>query len=373
MGMSGKALSVLTARVGNGGGKWFPYRTSVRAPRLETTPARFIARDARCTIDGAGTRCTSVRCPMKLVIGYDGSEAADAALEDLARAGLPDTGEALVVAASDGWPQAEPGLGPSATKVPIWLTPSLKDAHAQVERELDNARTMAATATGRLARILPGWRVEYDAALDSPRRAIVSRADSFDADLIVVGSHGRSGIARLLLGSVSQSVLTHAHCSVRVGRAHRIRDYKPVKVLVGIDGSVGSATAVSAVALRKWPAGSLARVVAVADLAISTAVPVAAFAAAHAPTVEQTPQDWISHAARQVAQELRDAGLDASPQVCQGDPKRVLVEQADGWDADCIFVGASGIRGVERFLLGSVSSAVAARAHCSVEVVRQPR
>ncbi len=310
---------------------------------------------------------------MKLLIGYDGSEAADAALGDLARAGLPDTGDALIVAASDVWPQAEPALGPSTVKAPNWLTPALKDAHAQVERELGNSRAMAATAKERLAGILPGWKVECDAALDSPRRAILERADSFGADLIVLGSHGRSGIARLLLGSVSQSVLTHAHCSVRVGRARRLRDHNPVKLIVGVDGSVGSATAVSAVAQRKWPAGSQARVLAVVDSAVSTAVPVAAFAAAHAPRAEEAPQDWISKAARQVAQELKDAGLDASPQVCQGDPKHVLVEQADGWDADCIFLGARGLRGVERFLLGSVSGAVAARAHCSVEVVRQPR
>lgn len=308
---------------------------------------------------------------MKLVIGYDGSEAADAALEDLGRAGLPETGQALIVAASDVWPQAEPQLGPSATKTPIWLASALKDAHSQVERELGNCRAMAATAKGRLAGILPRWTVEYDAAMDSPRRAIVDRADSFGADLIVVGSHGRSGIARLLLGSVSQSVLTHAHCSVRVGRAHQIRDRRPVKIIVAVDGSVGSATAVSAVAQRTWPAGSQARVLAVVDSAVSTAVPVAAFAAAHAPKAEQTPQDWISKAAQQVAQELRDAGLDASPQVCQGDPRHVLVEQADGWEADCIFLGARGLRGMERFLLGSVSGAVAARAHCSVEVVRQ--
>ena len=310
---------------------------------------------------------------MKLLIGYDGSEAADAALEDLARAGLPESGEALIVAASDVWPQTEPALGPSTVRTPNWLTPALRDAHVRVERELEDSRAIAATAKERLVGILPGWKVEYDAALDSPTRAILERADSFGADLIVVGSHGRSGVVRLLLGSVSQSVLTHAHCSVRVGRAHRIRDHKPVKLIVGVDGSVGSATAVSAVAQRKWPAGSQARVLAVVDSAVSTAVPVAAFAAAHAPKGEETPQDWISKAAQQVAQELKDVGLDASPQVCQGDPKHVLVEQADGWDADGIFLGARGLRGVERFLLGSVSGAVTARAHCSVEVVRQPR
>jgi nucleotide-binding universal stress UspA family protein len=52
------------------------------------------------------------------------------------------------------------------------------------------------------------------------------------------------------------------------------------------------------------------------------------------------------------------------------DPRRALVEDAEQWGADAIFVGARGIGLLERFLLGSVSAAVAARAGCSVEIVR---
>jgi nucleotide-binding universal stress UspA family protein len=57
-------------------------------------------------------------------------------------------------------------------------------------------------------------------------------------------------------------------------------------------------------------------------------------------------------------------------QLKKGDPKQILIEEAESWQADSIFVGAKGMRGIERLLLGSVSAAVAARAHCSVEVVR---
>jgi nucleotide-binding universal stress UspA family protein len=69
---------------------------------------------------------------------------------------------------------------------------------------------------------------------------------------------------------------------------------------------------------------------------------------------------------------LLKAGLDASSAVTEGDPKRVLVEEARRWGADCIFVGSAGFsKRFERFLLGSVSSAVVTREHCSVEVVRK--
>jgi len=70
---------------------------------------------------------------------------------------------------------------------------------------------------------------------------------------------------------------------------------------------------------------------------------------------------------------LRTRGLTVSSVITEGDPKHVLLDEAEHWGADCIFVGARGLSRVERFLLGSVSAAVAARAHCAVEVVRPDR
>jgi len=133
--------------------------------------------------------------------------------------------------------------------------------------------------------------------------------------------------------------------------------------VIGMDGSVESATAVSAVALRKWPADSEARVVAVVES-------LEPLMKQSVPTLRSSHL-WVSHAVDRIAQELREAGLCVSPLVCEGDPKRVLVDEAERWDADCIFVGAKGLSRLDRFLLGSVSLAVAVRAHCSVEVVRQ--
>jgi nucleotide-binding universal stress UspA family protein len=68
---------------------------------------------------------------------------------------------------------------------------------------------------------------------------------------------------------------------------------------------------------------------------------------------------------------LGDRDITVSSVVDDGPPKQALVRLAEEFGADCIFTGATGFNGrVERFLLGSVSAAVAARAHCSVEVVR---
>ena len=63
-------------------------------------------------------------------------------------------------------------------------------------------------------------------------------------------------------------------------------------------------------------------------------------------------------------------GLRIEKRVVGGDPKRVLVSEAEAWGADCVFVGARGLSRLERFLMGSVASTVASRAPCSVEVIR---
>jgi len=69
---------------------------------------------------------------------------------------------------------------------------------------------------------------------------------------------------------------------------------------------------------------------------------------------------------------LPPAKFKVTSQLREGDPKHELPKAAEEWGADCIFVGSTGFSNrLERFVLGSVSAAVAARAHCSVEVVRR--
>ena len=70
------------------------------------------------------------------------------------------------------------------------------------------------------------------------------------------------------------------------------------------------------------------------------------------------------------AQALREGDMSVTCHVRHGDPKRVLVDEAEAWRADCIFMGARGLTHLKRFFMGGVTMAVAARAHCSVEVVR---
>jgi nucleotide-binding universal stress UspA family protein len=83
-------------------------------------------------------------------------------------------------------------------------------------RQAEEADRHTKAAGERIA--APGLTVETAVQEGDPRSVILDAADDWKADLIVVGSHGRTGLKRLVLGSVAQSVVAHASCSVEVVR-----------------------------------------------------------------------------------------------------------------------------------------------------------
>ena len=311
----------------------------------------------------------------KILIAYDGSSCAEAALDDLQRAGLPAECEVLVLTVTEFWLPAPLPSGyeifeACALQASADLSPFANDSPALAE-----AKSMAEAAAKRLRSSFPTWVVNAEARVGSPSREVIAKADEWNPDLIVIGSHGRSALGRIILGSVSQSVLTHAHCSVRVARGRVEEPNTPVRILVGVDGSPASAAAIREVGMRAWPQLSEIRVIAVSAPLAAT------FAGSLMPPVgrivqmsNDTEREWLSSIVQDAVGVLEPSGLKVSTEVREGDPKHELVEAAEAWSADCLFVGSVGFSNrFERFLLGSVSAAVTARAHCSVEVVRPPK
>src|SRR5262249_40662968 len=92
-----------------------------------------------------------------------------------------------------------------------------------------------------------------------PKTVILDEAARTGANLVVVGSAGHSGVTRFLLGSVAQSVVRFARCSVRVVRARASEDgvaYSGARILLATDGSEYSQAAAREVAGRSWLPGS---------------------------------------------------------------------------------------------------------------------
>lgn len=295
---------------------------------------------------------------MRLLIAYDGSPASHVAFDDLTRAGLPERCEAVVLSAADVWrPGDFAGAGPAGD--PYVLT--VAQLRVLAEEALESARVNAAAGRDRLAALFPAWEVRAEAAADSPARLIVEYAEKFDADLVVIGTQGRGAFGRAVFGSVTTRVLDKSHRGVRVARAPRQR--AELRVVVGVDGSPDSDAALREVRGRHWPAGTKLRVVTAANWRLLTA-PLC-------PPV--SPDELVEKCAevlvKRACEQLDGAGLDVSQAIRPGSAKRVLVSEAESWEADCLFVGARGLTRAERWLVGSVSTAVAVRAPCSVEVV----
>ena len=135
-----------------------------------------------------------------------------------------------ILLATDGLPASEPAseqaidlaLQVDARLLIVSVVASARQpseaANAEV-RESDSRDSMATRAQGIVQRArAAGAKANYLVWEGDAGEAIVAAAHSEDADLIVVGSHGRSGVSRFFIGSVSDYVVRHAHCPVMVVR-----------------------------------------------------------------------------------------------------------------------------------------------------------
>lgn len=294
----------------------------------------------------------------KVLIAYDGSSSSDAALDDLKKAGLPESGvEALLLSVAEVWlPPQDSGETDAE-----FITAKLREKYQAKLQIFNEAQLSSQNAAERLRSMFPGWSVESEATYGSPGWEIVSYAEKFKADLIVVGAKGLSAIDRILLGSISQKVVTEANCSVRVARGKIETDHAPARILVGYDGTSGAREAVREITERHWESGAQFKVVIVEDSYSLRS------------TLEIEQKD-LEKSGGEIVRTLQNAGLDAELFITEGNPKKILVDEADRWDADGIFIGAAKFDDfLTKHLLGSVASAIVTRASCSVEVVRPSR
>jgi nucleotide-binding universal stress UspA family protein len=176
--------------------------------------SRAIASHAICSVQIARPRQKSDRSgdPMKILLATDGSEFSDAAAREIAGRPWPEGSEVRVI---------------SAVHLPFTPTAETRALPECEYSQLENAgREQADAAVSQAITRLresnsqreSALKISNEILLGHPEEIIIETAKNWGADLVVVGSHGRRGIHRFLLGSASQAVASHAPCSVEIVR-----------------------------------------------------------------------------------------------------------------------------------------------------------
>lgn len=204
-----------------------------------------------------------------------------------------------------------------------------------------------------------------------PDAEIVELAEELGAGLVVLGSRGLRPLKRALIGSVSDSVVRHAHGSVLVVRGNgRERDYLPGRILLALDGSREAAAASrTAVEIANATGSELHILFA---LFTSETLPYPYPYArerweASGERAKHRAQEFVDEQAERIEAEggrVKDAHL------AFGKPDQEIVKLGEELDAGLIVVGSRGLGGVRRALMGSISGSVVRHAHGPVLIVR---
>jgi nucleotide-binding universal stress UspA family protein len=290
---------------------------------------------------------------MRILLAVDGSSSSDAVIQEAASRPWPEGSEFHIITVVDPF---------FFTRAPALLEEAKKSTLQGLKEQ---AKSLADA----------GWNVSEEIILDNPRHALPRAAKAWKADLILLGSHGRGTVGRLLLGSTAQAVLRHAECSIEIVRnsGREKAAGEGMRVLIPTDGSEHAENAINSVVNQPWPANSEFRIIS------SPEYPVLVGEYPYYPPEQladltKACHTHASESANAGVALLAKAGLKTSREVTEikDTPSHAILEAAQSWKADLIVIGSHGRRGFDRLLLGSVSEKVALHATCSVEVVRRP-
>src|SRR5262249_21128571 len=132
------------------------------------------------------------------------------------------------------------------------------DAPPCAVEELEEAAAMAKQASDAIRESFPGWEARADVAVGSIARVIAKKTSQWNPNLIVLGLQGRAKPE--YFGGVLRRIAAGAKCSVRVARRINAESDEAPRILLCVDGSSYTETAVSAVVSRDWPKGAEVRI-----------------------------------------------------------------------------------------------------------------
>jgi nucleotide-binding universal stress UspA family protein len=293
-----------------------------------------------------------------IAVGVDLSPSSEVAVAQAMSLARHD-GARLVLVHVGLVPEAPEGIPPSMRETAARYHGILRDRLGAEREELEALRQ-------RL--IGQGVEVSHVVVDGFPDTAVAEAARASGADLIAVGTHGRTGVSRVFLGSVAEKTVRLAESSVLVARgAADAANGGYERILVGTDFSPLADKAV--------------------ERAVAAAAPGAAIEVVHAWHVplDLTPEGTVAAALADLREALdADAARSGAALVAAWKARGVtvrftpieapasgaLTERAAAIGADLVVVGSHGRRGLRRFFLGSVAEATVRHAPCSVLVAR---
>ncbi len=211
--------------------------------------------------------------------------------------------------------------------------------------------------------VVTGRTVEATRVFSSAEYPILAYVDEIEADLVVMGTHGRSGFGRAILGSTAEAVLRRASCPVlTVGSGAVVRDVGPVLVPVAFESGSDTALETAAAFADAWASRLVAlHVVEPFDLPMPYMMTLAALdRTADVAAARSTLERWAE----------AHASGDVTTRVVEGYVAPNITGLAEETDAQLIVQASHGRRGVGRWLLGSVAEAVVRTAPCPVLTLR---
>jgi nucleotide-binding universal stress UspA family protein len=294
-----------------------------------------------------------MRPEVRILVAIDGSDDAKAAVAWLNRLPLPADHSVMILTA----------VLPPIAFIDVDQVKQARDA------ALDGARRLVEDTVSE--RRVSGSAIRGEVVEGDARDAIVTTARDWGADLIVMGARGLGTVARFFLGSVSLATARHAPCPVLVckGPPRELR-----AITVALDGSDHARRALnwltSTLALSP---GTRIRFIGVAERqrypSSAPAVLEATLRAAVA-AVESERRAALQAELAAAAESVSARLPSVETAVVTGTPADMIVQDVERGAADLVVLGARGIGGIERLLLGSVSETVLNHAACSVLIVR---
>jgi len=197
---------------------------------------------------------------------------------------------------------------------------------------------------------------------------IVEYAKTNEVDFIVMGTHGRRGMRRLLLGSVTEEVVRRSPCPVLTTRTHKDAWSLPRadRILVPVD--FGSSTR-QIIGVASRMAEHYGAAITLAHVVNLEYYPYYGFGSDAYPEIKKSMIEASQEKLIELATELQGAGLDVSWKTIKGHPAAALRQLAEEADIDLIVIGSHGRSGFDRAMVGSVSEKVLRSAHCPVMIV----